>query len=118
MDLRPQPQTRVASQPKGISGEIARSLPFTPVERLRLGLRSIGCAAGRARHATRACRGPSPPPSRPSSPPRRPHAPPPPPPPPFLAAPPPPRSRHRPPPPPRPPRPPPRPSRPPPPPPP
>ncbi len=48
-------------------GEIARSLRFMPVERLRLGPRSIGCAAGRARHATRACRGPSPSPCRPSS---------------------------------------------------
>jgi hypothetical protein len=48
-------------------GEAARSLWFTPGERLRLGPRSRGCAAGRARHATRACRGPGPPPCRPSS---------------------------------------------------
>ena len=48
-------------------GEAARSPWFTPGERLRLGPRSRGCAAGRARHATRACRGPGPPPCRPLS---------------------------------------------------
>src|SRR5690348_3887612 len=53
--------TRYGSAPPTKLRRIAKRR-FMPVERLRLGPRSKECAAGRARHATRACRGQGPPP--------------------------------------------------------